>query len=116
MRLPRSQTKNLSLMVVAALAMLSLGGPVGNHFQTSTNPVTGEPLPVRQGPMGVSSASHRDPYWFQQGVIGDSSTRDSAGASGMIRKIYDRLKNDAHSYWVARLLSQNTSFQLGNST
>src|SRR5437667_12645938 len=109
MRLPRSQTKNLSLMVVAALAMLSLGGPVGNHFQTSTNPVTGEPLPIRQGPMGVSSASPRDPYWFQQGAIGDSSTRNSVGDSVMIRTASDTLSNDAHSYCVGTLIS-NTAF------
>ncbi|TMI25264.1 zinc ribbon domain-containing protein [Candidatus Bathyarchaeota archaeon] len=113
MRLPRSQTKNLSLMVVAALAMLSLGGPVGNHFQTSTNPVTGEPLPIRQGPMGVSSASPGDPYWFQQGAIGDSSTRNSVGASVMIRTVYDKLNNDAHSYWVGSLLSNNAFVQVG---
>src|SRR5437867_1168589 len=113
MRLPRSQTKNLSLMVVAALAMLSIGGPVGNHFQTSTNPVTGEPLPIRQGPMGVSSASPGDPYWFQQGAIGDSSTRNSVGASVMIRTVYDKLNNDAHSYWVGSLLSNNAFVQVG---
>src|SRR5436189_2345645 len=113
MRLPRSQTKNLSLMVVAALAMLSLGGPVGNHFQTSTNPVTGEPLPIRQGPMGVSNASPGDPYWFQQGAIGDSSTRNSVGASVMIRTVYDKLNNDAHSYWVGSLLSNNAFVQVG---
>ena len=93
--------------------MLSLGGPVGNHFQTSTNPVTGEPLPIRQGPMGVSSASPRDPYWFQQGAIGDSSTRNSVGASVMIRTIYDKLNNDAHSYWVGSLLSNNAFVQVG---
>ncbi len=113
MRLPRSQTKNLSLMVVATLAMLSLGGPVGNHFQTSTNPVTGEPLPIRQGPMGVSNASPGDPYWFQQGAIGDSSTRNSVGASVMIRTVYDKLNNDAHSYWVGSLLSNNAFVQVG---
>src|SRR5947199_7217525 len=113
MRLPRSQTKNLSLMVVATLAMLSLGGPVGNHFQTSTNPVTGEPLPIRQGPIGVSSASPGDPYWFQLGAIGDSSTRNSVGASVMIRTVYDKLNNDAHSYWVGSLLSNNAFVQVG---
>src|SRR5205809_6711181 len=95
MRLPRSQTKNLSLMVVAALAMLSLGGPVGNHFQTSTSPVTGEPLPLRQGPMGVSSASPGDAYWFQQGGSGDSSTRKRVGASVMRRTVRDQRNNDA---------------------
>src|SRR5947199_9752930 len=100
MRLPRSQTKNLSLMVRAALAMLSLGGPVGNHFQTSTNPVTREPLPIRQGPMGVSSASPVDPYWFQQGAIADSSTRSSVRARVMIGTVQHKLNNDAGSYLV----------------
>ncbi len=86
---------------------------MGNHFQTSTNPVTGEPLPIRQGPMGVSSASPGDPYWFQQGAIGDSSTRNSVGASVMIRTVYDKLNNDAHSYWVGSLLSNNAFVQVG---
>src|SRR5438094_8900955 len=116
MRLPRSQTKNLSLMVVAALAMLSLGGPVGNHFQTSTSPVTGEPLPIRQGAIGVSSASPGDPYWFQQGAIGDSITLNSVGASVMIRTVYDKLNNDAHSYWVGSFLSNNAFVQVGYIT
>src|SRR5438034_6215604 len=113
MRLPRSQTKNLSLMVVATLAMLSLAAPVGNHLQTSTNPVPGQPLLIRQGPMGVSSASPGDPYWFQQGAIGDSSTHNSWGASVMIRTVYDKLNNDAHSYWVGSLLSNNAFVQVG---
>src|SRR5881396_4229144 len=113
MRLLGSQMKTLSLMVVAALAMLSLGGPVGNHVQTSTNSVPGEPLPIRQGPIGVSSASPGDPYWFQQGAIGDSITRNSVGASVMIRTVYDKLNNDAHSYWVGSLLSNNAFVQVG---
>src|SRR5207247_9984293 len=91
MRLPRSQTKNLSLMVVATLAMLSLGGPVGNHFQTSTNPVTGEPLPIRQRPMGGSNASPGDAYLFQQGAISHSSTRNSVGASQQRATVYHNI-------------------------
>jgi len=63
--------------------------------------------------MGVSSATTGDPYWFQEGAIGDSSIYNSVGASVMIRTVYDKVNNDAHSYWVGSILANGAFVQVG---
>ena len=67
--------------------------------------------------MGVTSASSAGPFWFQQGAFGTSSpvcdTCNSVGASVMIRTVYDNVNNDAHSYWIGAILSNNAFVQVG---
>jgi len=63
--------------------------------------------------MGVTSATSNDPYWFQEGAIGDSSIYNSVGASVMIRTVYDKVNNDAHSYWVGSILANGAFVQVG---
>ena len=63
--------------------------------------------------MGVTSATSSDPYWFQEGAIGDSNIYYSVGASVMIRTVYDKVNNDAHSYWVGSILSNGAFVQVG---
>lgn len=75
--------------------------------------VSGQPRLIPQGPMAVSSPTPGDPYWFQQGAIGDSATQKSVGASVMIRTVYDSVNNDAHSYWVGSLLANGAFVQVG---
>ncbi len=96
--------KTLVLMTIAVLALVSLSLPNTSQLSSSNRSVSGQPLPIREGPIGVSSATPGDPYWFQQGAFGDSSTHNSVGASVEIRTVYDSVNNDAHSYWVGSLL------------
>ena len=63
--------------------------------------------------MGVTSATSGDPYWFQVGAIGDSGIYKSVGASVMIRTVYDKVNNDAHSYWVGSILANGAFVQVG---
>jgi hypothetical protein len=63
--------------------------------------------------MGVSSATTSDTYWFQEGVIGDSSIYKSVGAGVTIRTVYDKVNNDAHSYWVGSILANGAFVQVG---
>lgn len=63
--------------------------------------------------MGVSNAGSGDPYWFQQGVEGDSSTYSSIGARVDIKTVYDSVSNDAHSYWVGSILANGAFVQVG---
>ena len=63
--------------------------------------------------MGVSNAGSGDPYWFQQGVEGDSSTYSSSGARVDIKTVYDSVNNDAHSYWVGSILANGAFVQVG---
>lgn len=63
--------------------------------------------------MGVSNAGSGDPYWFQQGVEGDSSTYSSTGARVDIKTVYDSVNNDAHSYWVGSILNNGAFVQVG---
>jgi hypothetical protein len=63
--------------------------------------------------MGVTSATSSDPYWFQEGAIGDSNIYQSTGASVMIRTVYDSVNNDAHSYWVGSILNNGAFVQVG---
>jgi hypothetical protein len=99
-----------------ALALISLA-PIGsNHHLDPTTAVSGRPLLIPQGPLGVSSAGPGDPYWFQQGAIGRTTpcdTCNSVGASVMIRTVYDKLNDDAHSYWVGSLLANGAFVQVG---
>src|SRR5437016_8611596 len=43
----------------------------------------------------------------------DQSTHNSVGASVMIRTVYDKVNNDAHSYWVGSTLSNGAFVQVG---
>jgi hypothetical protein len=63
--------------------------------------------------MGVSNAVAGDPYWFQQGVEGDTNTYNSVGARVDIRTVYDSVNNDAHSYWVGSILANDAFIQVG---
>jgi hypothetical protein len=63
--------------------------------------------------MGVASSTPNDPYWFQEGAIGDSKIYNSVGASVMIRTVYDKVNNDAHSYWVGSILANGAFVQVG---
>jgi hypothetical protein len=100
-----------ALIAVATLSSAMTIVPV--NVPTSNNLASGTPLQIRQGPIGVFSAGTGDPYWFQQGAFGDSSTHNSVGASVMIRTVYDSLNNDAHSYWVGAVLSNGAFVQVG---
>ncbi len=112
MRLLRSQTKTLSLLVLAALAIVSTA-TIGDHFPASTTAVPEQPQPIREGPMGASNTATGDPYWFQQGVVGDSYTHNSIAARVTIRTVYDKVNDDAHSYWVGSILANSAFVQVG---
>jgi zinc ribbon protein len=83
------------------------------HIPSADSPVSGQPLRIPQGPMGVTSATTGDPYWFQEGAIGDSNIYSSVGASVAIRTVYDKVNNDAHSYWVGSILANGAFVQVG---
>src|SRR5437899_3093728 len=90
----------MSIIVLAVVGIIYFGGASWSHIPTADRPVSGQPLRIPEGPMGVTSAGPGDPLWFQQGAIGDQSTHNSVGASVMIRTVYDKVNNDAHSYWL----------------
>jgi hypothetical protein len=103
----------MSIIVLAVVGMIYFGVASPNHVSPPNSRVSGWPLPIPQGPMGVSSATTSDPYWFQEGAIGDSSIYNSVGASVMIRTVYDKVNNDAHSYWVGSILANGAFVQVG---
>jgi hypothetical protein len=102
-----------SIIVLAAVGIIFFGGASWNHALVLDRSASGQPLLIPQGPMGVSSATTSDPYWFQEGAIGDSSIQKSVGASVMIRTVYDSVNNDAHSYWVGSILANGAFVQVG---
>jgi len=112
MRLLRSQTKTLRLLMLSVLAIVSIAA-IGEGFLVSSSAVSGQPLSIREGPMGVSNVATGDPYWFQQGVQGDSSTYKSIAARVAIRTVYDKVNDDAHSYWVGSILANDAFVQVG---
>ena len=105
------KTKTLIATCLASLAIFSLA--VASSAHLSDIGVSWRPIPVRQGPLGLSNAGTGDPYWFQQGAFADGSTYGSVGASVMIRTVFDRLNNDAHSYWVGSVLTNGAFVQVG---
>jgi len=110
-RYPSART--LSIIVLAVVGIIYFGELSSNHVPTPDRPVSEQPLLIPQGPIGVSSATTGDPYWFQVGAIGDSSIQKSVGASVMIRTVYDTVNNDAHSYWVGSILANGAFVQVG---
>jgi hypothetical protein len=100
-------------MTMTALALLSVA-TIRTGQSTSPNLISsGKPVPIREGPIGATNAVAGDPYWFQQGVEGSSSTYDSVAARVQIRTVYDSVNNDAHSYWVGTLLANGAFVQVG---
>ncbi len=71
------------------------------------------PLSIRQGPIGTYQAPSGDPYWYQTGAMGDSSTSNYVAANVTIRTVYDKVNGDAHSYWVGGYLSNGAFIQVG---
>src|SRR6266705_327483 len=108
----RNQTKTLSLLMLSVLAIVSTAA-IGDSSLASSSAVSGQPLPIPEGPMGVSNVATGNPYWFQQGVQGDSSTYKSIAARATIRTVYDKVTDDAHSYWVGSILANEAFVQVG---
>src|SRR5256712_2583040 len=108
-----SAAKNSCIIVLIAIGIIYFGGASWNQVPVPDRAVSGQPLLIPQGPMGVASATAGDPYWFQVGASGDSSIYNSVGASVMIRTVYDRVNNDAHSYWVGSILANGAFVQVG---
>jgi hypothetical protein len=105
--------RTLSIIVLAVVGIFYFEGAGWNQVQVPDGSIPGQPLLIPQGPMGVTSATSGDPYWFQVGAIGDSGIYKSVGASVMIRTVYDKVNNDAHSYWVGSILANGAFVQVG---
>jgi hypothetical protein len=71
------------------------------------------PAPIYQAPLGPSQASPGDPYWYQTGAMGSSSSSNYVAASVMIKTVYDTVNGDAHSYWVGGFIANNAFVQVG---
>ncbi len=68
-----------------------------------------------QGPFARSTVSvgTSQYYWFQEGAFGDSSTKSSVGVNITIQTVYDKVNQDAHSYWIGSLLANGAFVQVG---
>ncbi|HYY91921.1 MAG TPA: hypothetical protein VE955_08025, partial [Candidatus Dormibacteraeota bacterium] len=106
----RLRIPGLVILVALALAAAVPSGMNRSDIQAASSK---QPLPIPEGPMHVPNALTGDPYWFQQGVQGDSSTYNSVGARVTIRTVYDNVNNDAHSYWVGTILANDAFVQVG---
>ena len=104
--------------LVCALTLLSL--PISMIF---TGKVTAFPADTNPAPRLVSHIPTNqrpdtpgDPYWFQAGAIGDSSSSHYTGVNITIRTVYDKVSEGDHSYWVGALLSNFAFIQVGYLT
>ncbi len=102
-------------MAVSILLVLQFAGFASNQTIPSTVQSAKQPLPIRQGPMQTpgSTIEAPQPYWFQQGAMGGNGTQNSVGANITIRTVYDKVNQDAHSYWVGSLLANGAFVQVG---
>jgi hypothetical protein len=110
-RCPSGRT--LSIIVLAIVGIIYFAGASWNHAPIAYGSVSRQPLRIPEGPIGVTSATVGDPYWFQEGAIGDSNIYQSTGTSVVIRTVYDNVNNDAHSYWVGSILNNGAFVQVG---
>src|SRR5579864_6920624 len=113
MPLVRDRKRTLIVLVLAVLTLTSLISLHGSQDATSNSAASGQPLLIREGPIGPTSAAPGGPYWFQQGGTSDSITHYSVGASVRIRTVYDSVNGDAHSYWVGSFLANGAFVQVG---
>ena len=109
----RTRLLSVAMLAIAALALASLAPTHASSGLIANSTLSGKPLPIPEGPMGASNTLTGDPYWFQQGVQGDTGTYSSIGASVSIRTVYDNVNNDAHSYWVGSILANEAFVQVG---
>jgi hypothetical protein len=95
----------LCLTFLVVLAVSSQHTPI-----TSSHKV---PQQIYQWPLGLSGSSAGDPYWYQTGAMGSSSSNNYVAASVSIRTVYDRVNGDAHSYWVGGFIANSAFVQVG---
>src|SRR6266849_4385505 len=99
------------LLVLLILAPL-LGQPRLSTPQIGDSPVH-VPASVKQGPWSLQPSPLADPYWYQTGAMGGSNSNNYVAASVMIRTAYDKVNNDAHSYWVGGFIANGAFVQVG---
>ncbi len=102
----------IPILVFSLLLLQGISLSQTSPLATSLD-VPKQPLLIRQGPMSTTNQASDPVFWFQQGAVGDSQTANTIGANVTIRTVYDRLNQDAHSYWVGSLLANNAFVQVG---
>ena len=102
-------------ITVFVLLALQFGVVAGVTVPAISSDATKQPIPIRQGPIGGSTVSIGTSryYWFQEGAFGDSNTKNSIGVNVTIQTVYDKVNQDAHSYWVGSLLANGAFVQVG---
>lgn len=71
------------------------------------------PREIRQGPLNAGFLPSGY-YWYQIGAIGNTTSSQNTDAANVtIRTVYDKVRNDAHSYWIGTLLSTGGFVQVG---
>jgi len=109
------RAKSLRIAIVVLALVMSLQSFIvlghGSSIDTRSTLI---PRPIRQGPL-QTTYSLGSYYWFQIGAKGDTSsyTYNVDGSNITIRTVYDRVRNDAHSYWVGTILATGGFVQVG---
>jgi hypothetical protein len=109
----RTRTLRVTLVVLAIILGLQSLIVFGHDSLTTIgSESTLAPQLIRQGPFQATFAVGSY-YWFQSGAIGDTVSYNVDGANITIRTVYDKVRNDAHSYWIGTLLSTGGFVQVG---
>ncbi|TMI32940.1 hypothetical protein E6H29_01405 [Candidatus Bathyarchaeota archaeon] len=100
-----------ALMILEAFPLVEL-------FSQTVLTRGGKPVLIPEGPYGAAATSTPvDHYWFQTGAMGYSSglsaSSDYTAANVTIRTVFDKVNNDAHSYWVGGYISNGAFIQVG---
>ena len=111
-RAVKTRTFRVALVVLGVIVGLQSSVVLGHNSLTVNSGSVLVPQPIRQGPL-QSTYALGGYYWFQIGAIGDSNSYNSDGANITIRTVFDKVNNDAHSYWVGSILSTGGFVQVG---
>ena len=109
------------LVALSVFTILQIGLVQAGASTTQSSEGPKKPLPIVQGPWQTFSSPAADPspctlpfcYWFQVGAQGNSATSNSVGVNVTIRTVFDKVNQDAHSYWVGSILANNAFVQAG---
>ena len=119
---PKNWVERFGLFGIAAcliiLATSTFSAALINKTQAATfSPAESHsPRVVPQRPLVQRPNTDGDPYWFQTGAIGDSSSYYYTGVNVTIRTVFDKVSEGDHSYWVGALLSNYAFIQVGYLT
>src|SRR5713101_490136 len=111
-RAVKTRTFRVALVVLGVIVGLQSFVALGHNSLTVNSGSGLVPQPIRQGPLQSTYALGGHCIIKIETII-DRNIFNSDGSNMTIRTVFDKVNNDAHSYWVGSILSTGGFVQVG---